>query len=446
MGMEDPIIEEKEFVNTINNMKNGKTTGVDNIPAELMKALIKDSTIKRILLKCYNKALVEEVHKDWLVSRTNKIPKKNKPKILDHRPIAVTVNSNKIICTILRQKIEEFLESSGVKFENQFGFTEGGRVEHCMFTLDYIVNMTFEKRGRYGKSLYFAFIDFKKAYDSFDRRKLIEVLIGYKINPKIIDLIVQMYKDDYTILKLGNMEEKMEITGGIRQRCCISTLLFKLVTFKVIEKLRKETKYKIGKYEDNSLWLADDATLIAESLPVLEQLLNCLSVAGREYGLEINKVKTKILKIRGEEGDYRIKDYEMVEEATYLGITIGGKNGRKIFQIENDNVLDRAKKKVNMVMGEVRKSADTAIVGKAIWKQMAVPSILFGRAVVPTSKTLALNLQRRENMVWRYILGIGGYSAVASLRGEVGSSMMKTRVMDKEKYYCFCVRFGLPDD
>merc|ERR1712121_338 len=219
--MEDPIIKEKEFVNTINNMKNGKASGVDNIPAEVMKALIKDSTIKRILLKCFNKALVEEVHKDWLVSRTTMIKKKNKPKILDHRPIAVTVNSNKIICTILRQKIEEFLESSGVKFENQFGFTEGGRVEHCMFTLDYIVNMTFEKRGRNGKSLYFAFIDFKKAYDSIDRRKLIEVLIGYKINPKIIDLIVQMYKDDYTIIKLGNMQEKMEITGGIRQGCCI---------------------------------------------------------------------------------------------------------------------------------------------------------------------------------------------------------------------------------
>ena len=124
--MEDPIIGEKEFVDTINNMKNGKATGVDNIPAELMKALIKDSTIKEYLLKCFNKALVEEVHKDWLVSRTTMIPKKDKPKILDHRPIAVTVNSNKIICTILRQKIEEFLDASGVRFENQFGFTGGG--------------------------------------------------------------------------------------------------------------------------------------------------------------------------------------------------------------------------------------------------------------------------------------------------------------------------------
>merc|ERR1712121_186741 len=194
--------------------------------------------------------------------------------------------------------------------------------------------------------LYLAFIDFKKAYDSIDRKKLIEVLIGYKINPKIIDLIVQMYKDDHTVIKLGNMVEKIEVTGVIRQGCCISTLLFKLVTFKVIERLRRERKYKVGKFDDNSVWLADDAILIAENPHILEQLLDCLSKAGGEYGLQINKEKTKIMKIRGSEENHKIKDYEMVEEATYLGITIGGK-GRRIFQIENRKIMDKAKKKLN---------------------------------------------------------------------------------------------------
>merc|ERR1712030_274038 len=64
-------------------------------------------------------------------------------------------------------------------------------------------------------------------------------------------------------LQVGNMKEKIKVTGGIRQGCCISTLLFKMVTFKIIEALRKEKKYKIGKFNDNSIWLADDATLVA---------------------------------------------------------------------------------------------------------------------------------------------------------------------------------------
>merc|ERR1711888_21710 len=304
--MKDPVINEKEFVETINNMKNKKATGIDNIPAELMKVLIKDDVVRKYLLECFNKALTEKVHKDWLISRTKMIPKNNKPKALEHRPIAVTVNSNKIICTILRQKIEDFLEEKEIKYENQFGFTQGGRVEHCMFILSYITTMTFQKRGDRGKNLYFAFIDFKKAYDSIDRKKLIEVLIDFKINPNIIELIVQMYKNDHTIIKLGNMEQKTEVTGGIRQGCCLSTLLFKMVTFKIIDELRKDRLFKMREFNDNSIWLADDATLIADSLQTLKKLLECLSKTGGKYGLQINKEKTKIMRVRGQIDDCKL--------------------------------------------------------------------------------------------------------------------------------------------
>merc|ERR1712120_29864 len=256
-----------------------------------------------------------------------------KPKILDHRPIAVTVNSNKIICTILRQKIEDFLEEKGIKYENQFGFTQGGRVEHCMFMLSYIATMTYQKRGKKGKNLYFAFIDFKKAYDSIDRKKLIEVLVNFKINPKIID------------------------------------------------ELRKEELFKMREFEDNSIWLADDATLVADSLQTLKELLDCLSRAGGEYGLQINKKKTKIMSVRGQMNDNILKEYEKVDEATYLGITIGGKFS-DIFEIENKRILRKADKKVFSTMEGVSRSANKALVGKAIWKQIKVPSLLFGRAVV----------------------------------------------------------------
>ena len=55
------------------------------------------------------------------------IPKLKRPMILDHRPIAVTVNSSKIICTILRKKIEDHLQESNIIYENQYGFTTGGK-------------------------------------------------------------------------------------------------------------------------------------------------------------------------------------------------------------------------------------------------------------------------------------------------------------------------------
>ena len=130
------------------------------------------------------------------------------------------------------------------------------------------------------------------------------------------------------------MKKKVEVTSGIRQGCCISTLLFKMVTFKIIDELRSKKKYSVGKFNDNSLWLADDATLIADSMETLRELLDCLSTAGGKYGLEINEKKTKIMKVRGPDDFIPIGKYEMVTETKYLGITVGGR-GRNIFEREN---------------------------------------------------------------------------------------------------------------
>ena len=70
------------------------------------------------------------------------------------------------------------------------------------------------------------------------------------------------------------------------------------------------------------------------------------------------------------------------------------------------------------------------LVGRAIWKAMAVPQALYGRAVIPTTEADIKKLQRIENRVWRYLLGIGGYSTVEGLRGEIGASSVRSRIME----------------
>ena len=274
------------------------------------------------------------------------VPKTGKPKIMEHGPIAVTVNSSKIICTILRKKIEEHFKESNIAFENQYGFTEGGKIEHCLFTLDYVANMTYESKNNNKKSLFYAFIDFKKAYDSIHRGKLIEVLIRFKVNPHIINLIVQMYENDKTTIQLGKLKETIEVTCGIRQGCSISTLLFKMVTFTIIEDLRKFADlYNIREYNENSLWLADDATIIARNETSMEKILDVLEAAGSKNGLELSEEKkNRILRIRGPKIEGKIGKYKIENEAKYLGIQIGGK-GRDIFQAENKLWIQKAEKR-----------------------------------------------------------------------------------------------------
>ena len=105
----------------------------------------------------------------------------------------------------------------GYGFEIQYGFTEGGKVDFCLFILNYIANRTYESKKKKHKNLFYAMIDFSKAYDSINRQKLIETMKDYNINIRVIEMVVQMYSADRTTIKLGNMQEKVEVTSGIRQ-------------------------------------------------------------------------------------------------------------------------------------------------------------------------------------------------------------------------------------
>merc|ERR1712055_932726 len=219
------------------------------------------------------------------------------------------------------------------------------------------------------------------------------------------------------------------------QGCSISTLLFKMVTFTMIEDLRNLAEiYNIRKYNDNSMWLADDTTIIAKDEHSLLEILDVLETTGKENGLELSEEKTKILRIRGPEVNGKIGRFNVEKEARYLGIQVGGR-GRTIFEAENKKWIQKAEKKANAIISQIKKSADKVIVGKAIWKLMAIPALLFGRTVVTSSKSNIEKLQRLENKVWRYLLGIGGYATVEALRCEIGASMVKSRIMETMLMY-----------
>ena len=124
----------------------------------------------------------------------------------------------------------------------------------------------------------------------------------------------------------------------------------------MIDDLRKMAeKYKVGKFFDNSLWLADDATLIADSPENLLKLLEALKKTGELNGLEINMEKTKVMKIRGKKSSStNIGNFEMVKETKYLGVMVGGR-GRNIFEAENKKLIDKAIDKVNALLAQIKK-------------------------------------------------------------------------------------------
>ena len=92
----------------------------------------------------------------------------------------------------IREKIEEHLRNNNLIKDNQVGFTGGGRIEYNHMMLQYIVEKTLNENE--DDLVIITALDFKKAFDSVKRKELIETLIRYKIDPKIIDIVEKIQK------------------------------------------------------------------------------------------------------------------------------------------------------------------------------------------------------------------------------------------------------------
>ena len=71
-------------------------------------------------------------------------------------------------------------------------------------------------------------IDFKKAYVSIKRETMVQILKELRIDSKIIDFIVRIYREDSTKIQLEKSKKiEIEVTiSGIRQGCTASIILF----------------------------------------------------------------------------------------------------------------------------------------------------------------------------------------------------------------------------
>ena len=90
--------------------------------------------------------------------------------------------------------------------------------------------------------------DYSKAFDSIDRAMMVEVLMKYKVHPKMIDAVAAIYQGDITLIEL-NESTKAEIlvTSGIRQGCTGSTAFFKLMTYVITKVMEASEGSKAAK-------------------------------------------------------------------------------------------------------------------------------------------------------------------------------------------------------
>ena len=240
------------------------------------------------------------------------------------------------------------------------------------------------------------------------------------VNPKIIEMFTTLYKKDHTTIKLE--EIIMEVTNGIRQCCTASKVLFKLITFEIIKRLQELDKgYKDDTFKIPCLFFADDGMLLTNNELEPKEIMEETIKISTKYGLEINKEKSQIIIYNLKNKPDKIKDIQVTDKMKYLGIIIN--DSKKCFKKHKKNIFEKARKLANMTCPVINKSCSRILIGKNL------PTLLYGINIMDVTKEEIETLHKIENNVYRMILRAPNYTQAAALRGEIGATSMKARIL-----------------
>jgi hypothetical protein len=220
----EPFVSEPsaaEVEVTIGKLKRYKAPGSDQISAELIPVGggILYSEIHKLIMMIWNK---EELPHQWKESVVIPIHKQgNKTDCSNYRGISLLPTSYKILSNILISRLIPYADE--IIGDHQCGFRRTRSTTDQTDPSD-----TREKVREYNGTVPQLFIDFKKAYYSFRREVLYNILIEFATPRKLVELIKMCLNETYSRVRISkNLSEKFTIQNGLKQGDTLSPLLFK---------------------------------------------------------------------------------------------------------------------------------------------------------------------------------------------------------------------------
>ena len=257
------IITPYEVDQVTQKLKNNKSTGLDNIPNEVLKNPQVKLSMCQYFNKCFDYGKVPGV---WLKSIIVPVPKGgNKDPFvpLNYRGISLLCTMTKVFTGILNNRITKFTDMNKIIVDEQNGFRKGRSCSDHIFTLTSTIKYYLNRN----KSLYCTFVDLEKAFDWIERDLLYLKLLLTGIEGKIYNAIKCLYTDTTNCLRLnGQKTDWFMSNSGVRQGDTLSPNLFSLYINDLAVAIKElNIGAHLGSEIVNILLYADDMVLIAES-------------------------------------------------------------------------------------------------------------------------------------------------------------------------------------
>ena len=150
-------------------MGRKKAEGCDGIPAEFLHAL-RDEPLNQFIKLCkkiYEEGLwPSDFKRNVLVSLEKK---KNATRCKDFRTISLISKAVKMVLRIIKRRLET--KSEEFLGNDQFGFCKKRATKEAIGVMRCLV----ERRIEFNKDLYVCFVDYEKAFDRVEWKKLMRI-------------------------------------------------------------------------------------------------------------------------------------------------------------------------------------------------------------------------------------------------------------------------------
>ena len=172
--------------------------------------------------------------------------------------------------------------------------------------------------------------DFKQAFDSVNRSRMLNDLLILGIPKKLVQLIgVTMAGSKATVRVDNQYTSVFPITNGVRQGHALSSFLFDLVLEAILQKMN--ITGHIGTKSTQILAYADDVAIMSRSENAFKDTLFNTEKEARRRGLLVNENKTKHMQVArpvlsGEHLWCGKHKFEHVTEFSYLGLQMNQTN------------------------------------------------------------------------------------------------------------------------
>ena len=329
----DADITANEVAEAIKHTKGGRAPGADGILADMIRSA--SGLLLPYLLKLFNSIFQKSYFpKQWTESIIVPIHKKgtaDDPN--NYRGISLISNLSKIFMHVLKNRLQQWVEVNDVIGEEQAGFRKGYSTTDHIFVLHSLIQRYLSRH----KKFYVAFVDFSKAFDTVDRQTLWLVLSQLGLTVRMGKMLQAIYESVKCCVRCdGMMSDFFECSGGLKQGCKLSPILFSMLMTSLTKEICHKGKHGVQLVSNGVeiflLLFADDVALLSDTALGLQNQISSLEAAADRLGLKVNTQKTKVMTFRlgghiaeHERWYYKGQKLEVVSSYRYLGVTLSTK-------------------------------------------------------------------------------------------------------------------------